>query len=485
MAMMTQEEHWDILSPVEESTSTTSYEYYQILEQQGGSNIPNSQQLFVFEMRDQDAFVKASDSYLYGRVRIDSDASGTAYNKLCSFMNTGMLFSRGDYLIDGVIIETVENLHYSTLVRDLIDYSEDFSKAGAADQLFFKDGPSPVCNQDSLSPYASNTTDACILVVGADGVVTATTDGTTEVADGKLIRLSDTYGTTSFNDGWRKRAFLSCGQTEVLSYYVPLRIPLRRLFGYCTLNRITTGTRHTVRLTRNSPAACTVGTDGATFVNFNHLSIFYAYLKPSYTQLSLLTDQLSKSSRTKLSFETANCYRKPFQAGSTINWEVSSISERINKVVVFLIPTEILASVTGNKGIFHHAKVSRAYIKVGSFRYPHSQDFTPGFADPTTNTSYGWNNLYNEYLRCANKNMSSDTGPCVGYQEFKDIYPMFCFDVRNQDENLFGVGNRPQDLRVELTLGEVLVDYTAFCVVFSERVIVQDIVNRSTKIDRI
>eukprot|EP00732_Lithocolla_globosa_P001617 Lithocolla_globosa_v1_NODE_837_length_3207_cov_25.878490.p1 type:complete len:461 gc:universal NODE_837_length_3207_cov_25.878490:2679-1297(-) len=459
--LIVSEEHWDILTPIEESTSTTAYEYFQILEQQGGSDIPLSQPLFTFEMRDTDAFVKASDAYLHVRAKIQTAAGGD-YGAKCGFMNTGMLFSRADYLIDNKIIETVENVHMSTLVRDLLEYSDDYGKAGAQDQLYFKDGPSTGCGANSHLPFTSNLRDGTVLMTagGAGAVVAYREDGATALADDAIVDLSTSFSQQYYNDGWKKRSFLSSGVAGTSNNYVTMRIPLRRLFGFATINRITTGVRHTVRLTRNEAVACTAGPN-ATSVKFQSLSIYYPYLKPSYPQLSLLTDQLSKNSRTKLSFETANCYSKPLSAGATsVNWDVASVSEKINKVVFMLIPTADLTLATANKAVFTNALVTRIFLKIGSFRYPHSQDFTPVFNNPA-NANYGWEPLYNEHLRCSDKIFNSDSGPAISYQEFRDVYPIFCFDVRNQDENLFGAG-RPQDLRIEATMtGD---DYTACCI---------------------
>eukprot|EP00732_Lithocolla_globosa_P000592 Lithocolla_globosa_v1_NODE_204_length_5187_cov_37.604053.p1 type:complete len:391 gc:universal NODE_204_length_5187_cov_37.604053:3696-2524(-) len=383
--------HWGILDTPPNDGSTVSYEFFETDEQQGAGAKPKSQKLLVFENKDTDEYILPSAAYIPIRVRIRK-ADESALGARAALMNSGMLFSRCEYLVNGKSIEIVENCNYTTLIKNLLEYSDDYGRAGATDQLWFKDTSD---GGSSVSHYTTTTTtdevhttkfkdsadaeSATFALSGGDGTIKVTgavTNGAGSLVTAVLTSsTSTTINNATYNDGYAKRSNLSAGVAGTADNYVLLKIPLRRLFGFCTLDKVSIGSRHQIRLTRAESVECTMATaDTALHVHIEKISIF----------------------------------------------------------VFALIPNASFTSNTANKAVFRHSLLTEIHVKVGSFRYPNSDIFRCNFDETTSTFDYEW--IHHEYLRCSNKLFDVDSGPAISFKEFKDTYPIFCFNLRNQED---------------------------------------------------
>ena len=103
-----------------------------------------------------------------------------------------------------------------------------------------------------------------------------------------------------------------------------------------------------------------------------------------------------------------------------------------------MMPTENINNEYANSAVFHHFGLRSIYVKLGTRRYP-DRDFEPNFE---IGPYEAYARVYNELMRCSDKNMNFDTGMSISYQDFRDVYPLFAFDVRNQnDPAVFNTGN--------------------------------------------
>ena len=113
-----------------------------------------------------------------------------------------------------------------------------------------------------------------------------------------------------------------------------------------------------------------------------------------------------------------------------------------------------------------------AYIRLGDFKYP-DQNYEVNFAEND------YHRLYNEYLRCTGKQLDFDTGAALNYNDFKELYPMVCFEVSNKNENLFTGNVVSLRIHMEFSGGATPADdFTVYTVIFSERELVMDVVQR-------
>lgn len=459
--------HWDIFEEPPEDTSTVDWNYVEVRDRQTtGSTIDSKISTFTFEMNDLDAYVMPSKSYVFVKAIVTQGDGTTAFGSEIAIQNGAPLWSRGEYLVNGKQIELVDNLHYAHLVKNLLQYSDDYKRGGGTDQGWY---PDTGAGGTGVTPYSTVSNLTALTL----------TDGTPNTLNASTIVSTTTSG-ADLNLGYAVRSELLSSGGKVIT----LKIPLSRLFGFCTIDKVSIGVRHSIKLTKNimtdifhTNTALTNSSNTATLV-YKDIAIWMPYVKPSLTASIMLERSLSSGGQANLAFERINVRDKEIIDEQNPIWDIQTETERINKVVCFLMPSTELGKQTKNSARFHALKMEQAYIKIGSFKYP-DQDFQFSLEDPVVaNNDAQYHRIYNEYLRVSDKILDYDSGVPVSYTDFRTLYPMICFDLRHQSENLFSAGN-PVEMRLHLRLGgKPGFNYRIFACIFSDREVQLDVVNR-------
>jgi len=109
--------------------------------------------------------------------------------------------------------------------------------------------------------------------------------------------------------------------------------------------------------------------------------------------------------------------------------------------------TSLMQNTVCNHTNFDNLGISQAQLRVGgNALYPREAFTIP---------AGGWDNqqfarVYQQYLECSG-HYDTDTGSCLTIDDFGQLHPMFCFDLRDHEEGLFDI-SRTIDIRFECTV---------------------------------
>lgn len=396
MTQQVSAQHWRILSDDPVDNSTVEYDFQEIREQQNNATIPLNQKILEFHVGITDRYILPANAYLSLRVQLvedDGSNTGIALGQRAALLNSAaLMFSRCEYLIDNHSVEVVQEAGMVNLIRNLLEYSEDHSRSAASDQGWELDSGEGGID---IGQYVGVTDETHTTVFKDSGDVAralsvdATTQVVSAVSGGTGVGTLSTTVTSSatfrdnpaWNSGYYKRSVQATGTDGTTEKFILIRIPLNRLFGICQLDRVSIGSAHTIRLTRAPFVEATMASLNTkpVGIHIRNMSLWFPVLKPSEMQAIALNAQLASSATQRLSFEHATGYVNRQILGGSISWEITNTAERVNKVVMVLIPKESFISTTpndartANKAIFKHAQLQNISIKLGGFPIPQAR----------------------------------------------------------------------------------------------------------------
>lgn len=474
---------WKMFEPTLEDDSTSSYEYKRIYSPNHGFPAINNVNIMKFEARDMDAFILPNKAYLQIEAEITDKATGVAYtfdNYNVAVQNAGSLFERCELFVNDKSIELVDNSYRVTHLRNTLDYSDDTIRSISSDQLVFNDTGNGGTDKAPFIFTANNVNAGAITITTANTVAGTTPHATTGVYPGDIpITEFTARDSVTYNRGFHQRHSLTRSGKFVY------RIPLSRIFGFCYDYRsVLHGTTFRIELRRNIPKEVVqvTGTDVETnhepIVTISEAVLYMPYVKPSLQVLAQLEDTLTKGGQTSIGFDYWTTYG-PYNLpnATNINRTISALSERPSRVIVGFKTTDNYKKAGVNSLIYEALNVTRLQLKAGSGSYYPEQPFE---IDMTAGTG-SHIRMWEEFLRTSNKQHNLDGGSTVSYQSFKNLYPFYCFDLRESWRNVvFGSGNTV-DITIECTLGTAPGGtIEMFVWVASERELLLDIVSRAT-----
>eukprot|EP00732_Lithocolla_globosa_P000003 Lithocolla_globosa_v1_NODE_1_length_16663_cov_42.954359.p3 type:complete len:472 gc:universal NODE_1_length_16663_cov_42.954359:6983-8398(+) len=448
--------YWNVGGEIVSDNSTTEFEYRQFLEK----NSNNLDQNGPYEIRinERDNYILPHKAYTLLGISIRS-SDGTAHTDTMNVTlinNAAQAFFRDcDYRINDVSVEKHYNNGVRSLIHNLLDYSDDYSRSQATDQCWYPD---------------TNTGDADRAPFTLTGNTTGNTLTTTSAAnpgaitDAELkIRDSATY-----NKGFADRRVLTTGNDTTVYF----RVPLARLFGFTKhITHVFSGATHTMVFTKENVNNLVFrdGTPAAALLRVSTLEVWMPILKPSLQVRSALSSMLAKDQSIPLAWEYSNVYPSPVFTGANVIWNVTSQSERPTKVFVVIQNVADLNDQTANNAIFRNKTCTNMYIKIGSEQFPLAQ-YEPDFA------SGKYNREFHALIKCAGKSLDVDSGCQVTYKNFATLYPIFAFDVSHVENQGFFKGTKDITVHATVTHGGNAVgppvvnnDYQLWAMVTSDR----------------
>jgi hypothetical protein len=300
-----------------------------------------------------------------------------------------------------------------------------------------------------------------------------------------LAITTTTVDNALFNLGYNQRLAIAAGRSMVF------KIPLKRYFGFCRYHqKVMVGTRHNIKFTKNSNSNIFISSQIAdtaahtAILKYLDISLWVPYIKPNLAAKFILEKSLADGGTSMINFRRTQVRKQVFATGlKNMIWDISSESEKVHSLVVFLIPTTSLDNQQHNNAVFSNflIGVDRAYVKLGSYKYPETD-----FSSTITTTENDYIRFFNEYQKLSDSN-GIDVNPAISYSQFGLGYPMYCFDLSSQPEGLFTKGN-VVDLRLHIEFNQQLTvpnneTITAYCCIFSERQLQMDIINRKMHIN--
>lgn len=377
----------DILQWAESPMKDESIEKYEHHEYgpAAGTNLNNQGEIRI-DIETQDLFTHPSESYLIVEGRL-LKADNTAYADTdnAALANNGImhLFSNIKYQLSGQEIESLFSPGQASTMLGILKYPADFSEAHGLNQLWFKDRGAAANNNAGFT-----------------------------VRHSILIKSPDPKGTFSF------------------------RIPLKHIFGFCEdYTKIVYGLKQTLTLVRKSDddAIFRLAAAGAGKVTLEKVSWFIPHVLPADAQKFQLYKTIESKGKLPVAYRMRQCDSISVSQSTSFSWRLSvkSSPERPRYVIV-CFQTEKDGDQVKNPSVFDNVNVRNISVSLNSTRYP-VVDYQIDF------TKQQFSRVYGDAASFRSKFYHMDelvSNPSVTPSDFKELYPLFVFDVSKQSERL-------------------------------------------------
>ena len=378
-----------ITDPILSDDSIDKYEEFEY-EPVAGTNLNSSGTDIRLTIETQDIFTHPSESFLIieGRlVKANNNSYGN--NDLITLTNNGImhLFKRIRYDLLGQEIENIMNVGQATTMLGLLKYPDDFSKSKGLNQLWYKD--------------------------------------TTGVADGNntgfsirrnyIIVNSDPKGSFSF------------------------KIPLKHIFGFCEdYDKVVYGLKHNLTLTRNddndaifksdqNDAAGNPFADGKVILS--KVSWFMPHVTPADKDKMELYKIIERKEKIPVGYRMIQCDSASIPQVTSFSWRLSvKSSPEVPRFIIVGFQTGKSNNQTANASTFNNVNVSNIYVMLNSMRYP-TTDYNISFL------AQKFSRVYGDVAEFRSKFFNMDelvSNPNITPADYKDLYPLFLFDVSKQ-----------------------------------------------------
>ena len=415
-----------ITDPILSDDSIDKYEEFEY-GPVAGTNLNSSGTDIRLAIETQDIFAHPSESFLIieGRlVKANNNSYGN--NDLITLTNNGImhLFKRIRYDLLGQEIENIMNVGQATTMLGLLKYPDDFSKSKGLNQLWYKD--------------------------------------TTGVADGNnagfsvrrnyIIVNSDPKGSFSF------------------------KIPLKHIFGFCEdYDKVVYGLKHNLTLTRNdnndaifksdqNDAAGNPYADGK--VVLSKVSWFMPHVTPADKDKMELYKIIERKEKIPVGYRMIQCDSASIPQVTSFSWRLSvKSSPEVPRFIIVGFQTGKSNIQTENASTFNNVNVSNIYVMLNSMRYP-TTDYNISFL------AQKFSRVYGDVVEFRSKFFNMDelvSNPNITPADYKDLYPLFLFDVSKQSEKL---KYSTTDIQIKMFFSaNVPANTEAYAVIISDRLI--------------
>ena len=303
------------------------------------------------------------------------------------------LFKRIRYDLSRQEIENIMNVGQATTMLGLLKYPDDFSKSKGLNQLWYKDTTRNATNNNTAFTIRRN-----YIIVNADPV-----------------------GTFSF------------------------KIPLKHIFGFCEdYDKVVYGLKHNLTLTRNNDNDAiykTNNVDGAGNdvvidgkVILSKISWFMPHVTPADKDKMELYKIIERKEKIPVGYRMIQCDSALIPQNSTsFSWRLSvKSSPEVPRFIIVGFQTNKIGNQKENPSIFENVNVSNIYVMLNSMRYP-TTDYNISFDEQRFNRVYGDAADFRSKFFNMDELVSS---PNINPSDYRNLYPLFLFDVSKQSEKL-------------------------------------------------
>ena len=386
-----------ILRTTDPILSDDSVDKYEDIEYEpvAGTNLNSSGRDIRLTIETQDIFTHPSESFLIIEERLLKDNNNQyAGNDPIALTNNGImyLFKRIRYELSGQEIENLQNPGQSTTMLGLLKYPDDFSKSKGLNQLWYKD-----------------TTDTAVL---ADNVGF-------KIRHDYIVTNSQPRGSFSF------------------------RIPLKHIFGFCgDYDKVVYGLKHNLTLTRNDDNDAIYRSANNAAGNpldpgkivLSKISWFMPHVTPADKDKLELYKIIERKEKIPVGYRMMQCDSASIPQNSTsFSWRLSvKSSPEVPRFIIVGFQSDKSGNQEQNPSIFNNVNVSNIYTMLNSVRYP-TADYNISFLAQKFSRVYGDVAVFRSKFFNMDELVSS---PNITPSDYKELYPLFLFDVSKQSEKL-------------------------------------------------
>ena len=366
-----------------------------------GTNLNSPGQDIRLTIETQDIFTHPSESYLIveGQL-VKKDVNPPAndlYNRndLITLTNNGImhLFKRIRYDLSGQEIENLMHPGQATTMLGLLKYPDDFSKSKGINQLWYK-----------------------------DTLVTADNNNVGFSARRFYILNSNTIGSFSF------------------------RIPLKHIFGFCEdYDKVVYGLKHTLTLTRNDDNDAIFKTDANNGaippvdnvtdgrIVLKKISWFMPHVTPADKDKMELYKIIERKEKIPVGYRMIQCDSASIPQATTFSWRLSvKSSPEVPRFIIVGFQAGKIGNQKQNPSLFDNVNVRNIYVMLHSVRYP-TVDYNISFNENSFSRVYGETADFRSKFFNVDELISN---PNFTPLEYRNLYPLFLFDVSKQSEKL-------------------------------------------------
>ena len=414
-----------ITDPILSDDSIDKYEDIEY-EPVAGTNLNSSGADIRLTIETQDIFTHPSESFLIieGYLKKHTNAR-YGNNDLITLTNNGImhLFKRIQYELSGQEIENIMNVGQATTMLGLLKYPDDFSKSKGLNQLWYKD--------------------------------------TTGVAD-------------DHNTGFsirRNYIIVNANPKGSFSFKIP------HIFGFCEdYDKVVYGLKHNLTLTRNDDndaifksdqnnAAGNPYDDGKVILS--KISWFMPHVTPADNDKMELYKIIERKEKIPVGYRMIQCDSASIPQNSTsFSWRLSVKSSlEVPRFIIVGFQTDKSNNQEENTSTFNNVNVSNIYVMLNSMRYP-TTDYNISFLGQKFSRVYG------DAAEFRAKFFNMDelvSNPNITPSDYKELYPLFLFDVSKQSEKL---KYSTTDIQIKMYFSAGMPANTqAYAVIISDRLI--------------
>ena len=416
-----------ITDPILSDNSIDKYEEI-VYEPVAGTNLNASGQDIRLTVETQDIFTHQSESFLIVEGRLlKADNNSYGNNDLISLTNNGImhLFKRIRYDLSGQEIESLVHPGQATTMLGLLKYPDDFSKSKGLNQLWYKD--------------------------------------TTGVADNDNVGFEF------------RRQYIIVNSNPKGSF--SFKIPLKHIFGFCEdYDKVVYGLKHNLTLTRNDDndaifkseavdgGGNPVVVDGKVILS--KISWFMPHVTPADKDKMELYKIIERKEKIPVGYRMIQCDSASIPQSNSFSWRLSvKSSPEVPRYIIVGFQTNKIGEQRSNPSLFDNVNVSNIYAMLNSMRYP-TTDYNISFLGQKFSRVYGdaaefRAKFYNMDELVSNPNFTSF--------EFRNLYPLFLFDVSKQSEKL---KYSTTDIQIKMHFSaNVPANTQAYAVIISDRLI--------------
>ena len=408
-----------ITEPILNDDSIDKYEYFEYCPITG-TNLDNIGDIRI-TIESQDIFTHPSESFLLieGRLtKVDGTDYANADNITLTNNSMMYLFRDIQYELSGHVIEKVNYVGYATTMLGLLKYTEDFGRSKGLNQSWYKDSTNAPNNQNT----------------------------------GFWIRHTHLFNNLDENKG-------------TFSF----RIPLKHIFGFCEdYDKVVYGFKHTLSLTRTHEhdAIFRAGGVDAGKIVLSKIAWFMPHVMPADKDKMELYKIIERKEKVLVGYRMIQCTNISVPQNTSFSWRLSvKSSPEVPRFIIVGFQTERNNDQTKNNTLFDNLSVKNIYVMLNSNRYP-ALDYNLNFPSQKIGRAYGDVSEFRSKFFNINELISN---PCISAYEYKNLYPLFVFDVSKQSERL---KYSTTDIQVKAEFnGNPLAGTEGYAVIISDRLI--------------
>ena len=251
---------------------------------------------------------------------------------------------------------------------------------------------------------------------------------------------------------------------------------MKHIFGFCEdYDKVVYGLKHNLTLTRNDDNDAIFKNDGNDAagqpyadgkVRLDKVSWFMPHVTPADKDKMELYKIIERKEKIPVGYRMIQCDSASIPQATSFSWRLSVISSpEVPHYIIVGFQTDKNGRQTTNPSLFDFVNVSNIYVMLNSMRYP-TTDYNISFL------AKKFSRVFVDAPEFRSKFFNMDelvSSPNITPSDYKDLYPLFLFDVSKQSEKL---KYSTTDIQVKMHFSRnVEAGSLAYAVIISDRLI--------------